>query len=97
MISRRMGCKLAVMAVFFVLTIFFFPSTQGSYSAVHGPVTALQAARSAARLRVAIVQGALNCLENRPVSPLVALSWMSLSNTRIQSISPPECSTILRC
>src|ERR1700674_5886776 len=79
MIPRRIGCKLAVMACFFVLTIFFFPSTQGSYSAVHGPVTALQAARSAARLRVAIVQGALNCLGNCPISPLVVLSWMSLS------------------
>jgi len=97
MISRRIGCKLAVMAGFFVLTIFFFPSTQGSYSAVHGPVTALQAARSAARLRVAIVQGALNCLGNCPISPLVVLSWMSLSNMGFQSIRSPECNTILRC
>ncbi len=97
MISRRIGCKLAVMAGFFVLTIFFFPSTQGSYSAVHGPVTALQAARLAARLRVAIVQGALNCLGNCPIPPLVVLFWMSLSNTGFQSISPPGSNTILRC
>jgi hypothetical protein len=97
MISRRIGSKVAVMAGFLVLAIFFFPSTKGSYSAVHGPVTALQAARSAARLRVAIVQGVLNCLGNCPISPLVVLSWMSRSNTGFQSFSPPACNTILRC
>jgi hypothetical protein len=43
-----------VVAVLCVLMIFLFPSGQGSYSMVHGPVTALLAARAAVRLRIAI-------------------------------------------
>jgi hypothetical protein len=54
MISGRVTCELAVVAVLCVLMIFLFPSGQGSYSMVHGPVTALLAARAAVRLRIAI-------------------------------------------
>jgi hypothetical protein len=97
MISGRIGSELAVMAVLCVLVIFLFPAMQGPYSVVHGPVTALLAARAAVRLRIAIVQGALNSVGNCLVSPLVVLSWMSLSPAEFQSISLPEYNTILRC
>jgi hypothetical protein len=97
MISGRIGSELAVIAVFCVLMIFLFPSVQGSYSMVHGPVTALLAARAAVRLRIAIVQGALNSVGNYLVSSLVVLSWMSLPPAEFQSISLPEYNTILRC
>ena len=97
MISGRIRCELAVVAVLCVLMIFLFPSMQGSYSMVHGPVTALLAARAAARLRTAIVQGALNCLGNYLISPLVVLSWMSFSNTEFQSVGLPEYNIVLRC
>jgi hypothetical protein len=97
MISGRVTCELAVVAVLCVLMIFLFPSMQGSYSMVHGPVTALMAARAAARLRTAIVQGALNCLGNYLISPLVVLSWMSFSNTEFQSVGLPEYNIVLRC
>ena len=97
MISGRIGSELAVMAVFCVLMIFLFPAMQGPYSVVNGPVTALLAARAAVRLRIAIVQGALNSVGNYVVSPLVVLSWMSLSPAEFQSISLPEYNTILRC
>jgi hypothetical protein len=97
MISGRIGCELAVMAVLCVLMIFLFPAMQGPYSVVHGPATALQAARAAARLRTVIVQGAFNSLGNCLISPLVVLSWMSLSAPEFQSIGLPEYNTILRC
>jgi len=97
MTSGRIACELAVMAVLCVLMIFLFPSVQGSYSMVHGPVTALLAARAAVRLRIAIVQGALNSIGNCLVSSLVVLSWMSLPPAEFQSISLPEYNTILRC
>jgi len=95
--SSRIRCELAVLAVLCVLMIFLFPSMQGSYSMVHGPVTALLAARAAARLWTAIVQGALNCLGNYLISPLVVLSWMSFSNTEFQSVGLPEYNIVLRC
>ncbi len=93
----RIGCELAVLAVLCVLTIFLFPAMQGPYSAVHGPVSALQAARAAARLRVAIVQGALRSLGNSLVSPLVVLGWMPLREAYLHSGALSGCATILRC
>ena len=77
--------------------IFFFPLMQGPYSVVHGPATALQASRAAARLRMVIVQGALKCLEKFLVSLLVILCWMLLSETEFRSVSLPEYNTILHC
>ncbi len=97
MISGHIGCELAVLTVLCVLMIFFFPVMQGPYSVAHGPVTALQAARAAARLRIIIVQGALNSLGNFLISPLVILSWMLLSQAEFCSVSVPEYNTILRC
>ncbi len=97
MIPGRIGCELAVLTVFCVLMIFFFPLMQGPYSVVHGPATALQAARSAARLRILIIQGALNSMGNFLISPLVILSWMLFSHAEFRSVSLPEYNTTLRC
>jgi hypothetical protein len=96
MIPGRLGCELAVLTLLCVLMIFFFPVMQGPYSAVHGPASALQAARAAARLRI-IVRGALKSVGNFLSSPLVILSWMVLSQTESQSTSLLQCNTILRC
>jgi hypothetical protein len=89
MIPSRIGCELAVLTVLCVLMIFFFPVMQGPYSVVHGPATALLAARAAARLRVVIMQGALNSLGNFLILPLV-ISWMFLSAAEFSSVSLPE-------
>ena len=98
MISRRIGHELAVLAVLSVLTIFLFPGVQGPYSVMHGPATAFQAARAAARVRSAIVQGALSSLGNwLIIIPLVVVSRLSLSDAEFQSVSLPQCNTILRC
>jgi hypothetical protein len=77
--------------------IFFFPVMQGPYSVVHGPASALQAARAADRLRIVIMQGALNSLGNFLISPPGILSWMLLSQAEFRSVSLPEYNTILRC
>jgi hypothetical protein len=97
MISGRVTCELAVVAVLCVLMIFLFPSVQGSYSMVHGPVTALLAARAAVRLRIAIAQGALKSLGNRLISPQVVLSWISVPNAEFQLLSLPRYESVLRC
>ncbi len=94
MISGRIGCEVAVLTVLCVLMIFFFPLMQGPYSVVHGPATALQAARAAARLQIVIMHGALNSLGDLLISPLVILSWMLLSQAEFRSVSLPENSTI---
>jgi len=95
--GRRIGCEVAVLAVLSVLAIFLFPGVQGPYSVVHGPVSALQAARAAVRLRIAIVQSALSSLANAVFSAVVIISWMSVSNPKFQPIGLSEYSSILRC
>jgi hypothetical protein len=97
MIPGRIGDELAVLTVLCVLMIFFFPVMQGPYSAVHGPATALQAARAAARLRFVMMQGSLNSLGNFLISPLVILSCMLLSQPEYRSVSSREYNTSLRC
>jgi len=77
--------------------IFFFPLMQGPYSVVNGPATVFQAARAAARLRIVIMQGALNLLGNFLIFPPVILSWMLLSEAEFRSVRLPEYNTILRC
>jgi len=93
----RIGCALAVVAVFCVLGIFFFPAMQGPYSVVHGPVTALLAARAAAGLRSAIVYSGLNALRIW-LSFALVISWASGSVLEFDpGTLSPGYSPILRC
>lgn len=94
--SGRIGCELAVLAVFCVLTIFLFPAMQGPYSAVNGPVTALQASRAALRLRTAIMQAASRMLGNLRMMPAV-LSWINLLHLELPSGALLDGAAILRC
>ncbi|MGO9405171.1 MAG: hypothetical protein ACLPVW_17040 [Terriglobales bacterium] len=97
MISGRIGFELALVAVLCVLTIFLFPAMQGPYPVVNGPATALQAARAALRVQIAIVQAAFNSQGNSPISPLAVVFSMSLPTTELGGAGSPEHSAILRC
>jgi hypothetical protein len=97
MTPGRIGWELAATAILCVLTVFLFPAIEGPYSVVHGPVTALQSARAAARVRMAIVHGALNSLGNWLAPVLEVLSWMSLSEKVFQLVGSSEYNTVLRC
>jgi hypothetical protein len=77
--------------------IFFFPLMQGPYSVLHGPATALRAARAGAYLRLAIVQAALSSLAGCLISALANFAQLSLSKAELQSVSVPERSTVFRC
>jgi hypothetical protein len=97
MMVSQIGWELALLTVLCVVAVFFFPAMQGPYSAVHGPVTALQSAQAAARIRLSIVQALLNTFGNYriPLPPGVncagglfeELPWPNLA----------ECDTVLRC
>ncbi|MFZ3263627.1 MAG: hypothetical protein WA172_06475 [Terriglobales bacterium] len=97
MTSGRTASELAVLAVFCILTIFLFPVMQGPYSAVHGPVTALQSARAAYRLRISIVQSALKSSRNSPLQSLVLLAWVGAAALKFRPVGLAECDSILRC
>ena len=97
MILSRIGWELAVLVVLCIAAIFFFPAMQGPYSAVNGPATALQSSRSAARVRVVIVQAAFSLTGNFRL-PLLALSDSALVVwSGHQAPDSADCSTILRC
>jgi len=89
----------ALLVVLCVLSIFFFPGAQGPYSVVHGPVTALLAARAAAGLRMAIagVQLVRNYLSGARVA-LARSVWTAvpLAGFEVDSL-PATCSAVLRC
>jgi hypothetical protein len=70
---------------------------QGPYSAVHGPVSALQAARAAARLRVAIVQSARKSLGYFPLPALLALFSVDAAVAECRALGLAECDSVLRC
>jgi hypothetical protein len=97
MISGRIGCELAVLAVVCVLTVFLFPSMHGPYSVVHGPATALLAVRAAARLQSAIVQAALRSPGRCLLSALAVLFRTPLSAADFHSFNVLDCNAILRC
>ncbi|HVM92456.1 MAG TPA: hypothetical protein VMT67_06565 [Terriglobales bacterium] len=94
--SGRIGAELAVVAIFCILTIFLFPLMQGPYSVVNGPVTALQAARTAARVRYAI-QSALKFLQSSLYLSLVVLCSLGDSGTGCEPLKLVSCGSILRC
>jgi hypothetical protein len=95
--GRPIGYATAVLASLSVFAIFLFPGVQGPYSVVHGPATALQAARAASRLRIATAQSPLNSQATGLISPPIALSWMSLSDPKFQSVFSAEVGSVLRC
>jgi len=70
--------ELSVLVGVCVLAMFFVPAVQGPYSATHGPVTAMQAARAGVRVRITIAQNALNGGGHSPVLPLTILFGLSV-------------------
>lgn len=97
----RVACGLALLAVFCVLGIFFFPVMNGPYSAVHGPVTALLSIRAAARLRMTIVRTGVTAIRGwfgRVGTALATVSWTALQDgSSGPSSLPAEFGIVLRC
>jgi len=97
MILSRIGWGLAILTVLCVAAIFFCPAHQGPYSAVNGPVTALQSAQAAARLRVAVIQAAFSPILNSRIPSLPRANFATLVGIEPQAPGFVDSSTILRC
>jgi len=100
MTPGRIAAALAVLAVFCVLAIFFFPGMEGPYPAVHGPVTALLSLRAAARLRV-LIRAGVRAARNRFGRLWVGLASL-LQTADLSEVFPlnglsAECPSVLRC
>lgn len=82
---KRLAFWLAMMSVVCVLAVFFFPSAQGPYSAVHGPVTVMHAARAAAGVRMAVERGALTAFHtSRDGAALILLHSNAIRSVDFQ-------------
>lgn len=96
--ADRIGSSFAVVALFCVLTIFFFPAMQGPYSVVHGPVTALLAIRAATKIRLAMAR--LRIFRNS-VGRARPWQWSASAISFFAEFPagflPVECASILRC
>ena len=95
---RRIAFALVLIAIAGVLAVFFFPTLEGPYSAVNGPVTALLSVRAAAGVRTAIVHAGISGL---PLwfSLCVAMFFYAiflLSEMNAEA-APTRRSSILRC
>ena len=89
-----MGCEVVLVTLLCVIGIFLFPASAGPYSAVHGPVTALQAIRAAARVRWAVVLAAF-AFDGFALQSFLAGSRL-LKNLRLPHYESPNESCILR-
>ena len=87
------------MAVLSVLAIFFFPSMQGPYSVVHGPVTALLSLRAATMVRNAIVKAGQSVKEScaRFSSGLPLWTAQAVSATELPASLSLASGSVLRC
>ena|ERR1700756_3852204 len=94
----RITYALAFIAVLCVVTVFFFHTVEGPYSAVNGPVTALLSARAALGVRMAIVQAGLGIFLSWSGCILVPISLAGLLVTETySSCCSTEGRSILRC
>lgn len=95
MTPRPLAYELVILSIVCVIGIFLFPAPAGPYSAVHGPVTALLAIRSAARVRWTMVLAAF-AFDRFSLQPVLGGSWFG----RYRSVPEYEfscLSCILRC
>lgn len=97
MISSWLRCEMTVVVILGIFTLFFFPAPRGTYSVVHGPATAFQAARSSARVHALIAQGALHRVRDPLPSLLVVLALVTVSKTECHALGLPEYGSVLRC
>lgn len=78
---NRLAFWLAMVSAICVLAVFFFPSVEGPYSAVHGPVTVMHAARAAAGVRMAVERAGLTVVHTiRDGAVLTVLHWNAVPN-----------------
>lgn len=94
--SRELTYEFAIVVALCAVALFLFPAARGSYSAVHGPVTALRSPANKLRLWFLLVLAALNIVgRHKPwCNSLFCISRIDVSRP---PSSPPEEISILRC
>lgn len=94
----RCAFGIALLAVLCVTLVFFFPAMQGPYSAVHGPVTVMHAARAAAGLRVAVARAGMHAVRTHTRTALLLSPAVTVPKTELETSASVAAGGIsLRC
>ena len=93
--SRQIVYETSFLVILCVVSLFLFPASAGPYPAVHGPATALQAARSSNQIQAAIAGAPKDC-SDQTFSMLRAAASESARNNEPVSVRNGATS-ILRC
>jgi len=94
--SRQVVYETSFLVILCVVSLFLFPASAGPYPAVHGPATALQAARSSNQLQSAIAGVPKDCSDETFSSLSPAASEIARNNEPVPVIWHGATS-ILRC
>ena len=95
-LSQQFSYQFAVLAIVCTALLFFFPAVRGSYSAVHGPVTAFRSVKTRLLVWFMVTQAAL-----RPWELLVKDSGSEKQVPQERMLLarslPSEAVAVLRC
>ncbi len=95
MIPSCFRSKLALLTILCIVGLFLFPAAVGSYTSVHGPVSALLAVRAAMRVHWAMAIAGLS-FSQLLLSSCFAQDEVS-HNSEVVCSSPPGRILALRC
>jgi hypothetical protein len=94
--SRQFGYEFAILMILAIIGIFLFPVAGGSYSAMHGPVTALRSATAKLKMWLLLTLAGLyvwGCLRSSNLIGLCA----HYGHARLPRPSVPEDCLVFRC
>lgn len=95
--SRQLNCDFAIVAILCTIALFLFPAIHGSYSAVHGPVTALRATKSRVQNWIFSVLAVLQVLATQLNLRAAALPLFGADSSGSFRSSPLISTSVLRC
>lgn len=95
--SQQSVYETSFLVILCVLSLFLFPASAGPYPAVHGPATALQAARSCTQLQAAIEGAPRICAEKSFPQFCPTLFAARAGDNDLVVITWHSAASVLRC
>jgi hypothetical protein len=87
-IDRKTLTNIAVIAVITMAALFFYHVKSGSFSATHGPVSAMRAAREAFRIKMSVISASITAITVMTVVRCWLFSQMPKNDVSTATIAP---------
>jgi hypothetical protein len=95
--SQQIAYETSFLVVLCILSLFLFPASAGPYPAVHGPATALQAARTCTQLQASIQAAPRTSAEKSFLQFSPALFANSAAGNDLAIMTWHGAASVLRC